>query len=174
MNDVDTVARRERSERSIAQPAPETGRRVQASAARSQYQMFLHPDGVHRRIPPDWWFPNLSIQHMYVNWHCGETTGKISPTKLFDARDLYPPRERGKRAYKSLQKLMDRAARAGGMAPLQNEPMTIAGANSCFVIGRSAIKVLERTPTGRCRNIQRLTWSTAVKYMATQKNISEW
>ena len=59
-----------------------TGLRADADGdgnAPSQQQKFtwhLHADGMHRRVPPAWTFPMLSLQHMYQQWHCGNEIKK--------------------------------------------------------------------------------------------------
>ena len=152
----------------------ESGDRNRGRAGRrsTQFGKFLHPDGVERRIPEGWYFPNLAIQHMYVYWHCGNAAEKIPPIKDLDARDLSAPclGKKGKKAFSGLKRLMvtiDRAAKRGDRPP--KDGMSQAEATSCFVIGKQSISVLETTPTGRPRDVSKLTWSSALKYMTQSR-----
>lgn len=140
-------------------------------AAGSRYQLFQHADGKSRRIPPDWKIPGLSLQHMYVYWHCGDESQKISPIKMLQKIDVSPLGNTGKVTLCSLKRLMgiiDRGATAAGKPP-KSSPMTQAEANACFVIGREALNIPLVTPTGRPRNINKLTWASALKFLPKAK-----
>jgi hypothetical protein len=137
----------------------------------TRYDLFNHPGGIQRRIPPDWKIPMLSIQHMYLQWHCGNEAKKISPIKNFDQRDLSCLGTRAKKSFSELKRMMgaiDKAATESGVPPKKGY-MTQAEAASCFLHGQHGLNIPATTPTGKPRNIARLTWSSAVKYMPTAK-----
>jgi len=139
----------------------------ESSDVGSHYQLFQHADGKSRRVPPGWTIPGLSLQHMYVYWHCGNEASKISPIKRLDKTDTSPLGKNGKKTIQSLTRLMaviDDAATAEGIPPKES-PMTQAEANACFIIGKGALNIPKTTATGRPRNIDKLTWQSALKFM---------
>ncbi|KAL7523136.1 hypothetical protein ACHAXR_000036, partial [Thalassiosira sp. AJA248-18] len=132
----------------------------------SLYDVFPHPDGVNRRIPADWNWPNLLMQHQYAYWHCGNPALKISPMKLLDKRDLTAAKlkKRGVRTYGELKRLMgaiDQAAKDKGYRT--KKVMTQVEANQCFVFGQDGLKVPLITPTGRPRVVAELTWQSVLR-----------
>ena len=62
-----------------------------ASPRQQKFTWHLHGDGMHRRVPPTWTFPNLSLQHMYQQWHCGNEVKKTPPMRYFTAHDVTFP-----------------------------------------------------------------------------------
>lgn len=120
--------------------------------------LFLHPDGKSRRIPDEWDFPDLGLQPMYVLWHCGNPSERISPIKMLTQNDLSPLGKKGLNTFVYLKRVMnaiDKAASAGNIPP--QKYMSQAQATSCFF-----------AYAGRFRDvgdINKLSWRTAVKYM---------
>ncbi|KAL7531810.1 hypothetical protein ACHAXR_004253 [Thalassiosira sp. AJA248-18] len=53
---------------------------------------FEHEDGVRRRVPSTWEFPRLSLEEMYVKYHCQhqleDQEQKASPMKMFMPSDM--------------------------------------------------------------------------------------
>jgi len=78
--------------------------------------------------------------------------------------------KRGAKACSELKRLMgviDREATAKGMPP--KKVMSQVEENSCFAVGQSGVNIPRKTHTGRPRNVSRLTWSSALKYMPKGK-----
>jgi len=54
---------------------------------------FEHEDGQSRRVPSSWVFPRLSLEGMYILYHCGShvegnPNQKLSPMKIFEPSDM--------------------------------------------------------------------------------------
>jgi len=47
-----------------------------------RFNLFDHPDRIRRRVPKDWEFPKLNLQHMYLLWHCGNESQNAAAIKL--------------------------------------------------------------------------------------------
>ena len=132
-----------------------------------KYEMFDHQDGLKRRVPPNWHFPKLLMQHMYIQWHCGNGVKKVSPIKNWDKIDVEGlPGKRIKVTLSEIRRMMsciDNHAKASGKPP--KKMMMQVEANTCFEVGFHGINVPTTTPTGRPRHVDRLTWQSALQYM---------
>ena len=86
-----------------------------------RFKVFPHTDGVLRKIPPDWDWPNLTMRHAYVYWHCGNPASQIAPMKLLEKKDFAGKlKARGVRTHGELKRLMtaiDNTAMAKGVVP---------------------------------------------------------
>ena len=139
------------------------------SATQSRRKTFtwhLHPDGMHRRVPPTWTFPMLALQHMYQLRHCGNKVKEIPPMKYFSRYDVsFPGIKSGQVRLNKVKQLMtciDEAAKSNGAKPTRG--MTLADASSCFNAGRAGINISSTTETGRKREIGLLKWASVIKY----------
>ena len=65
---------------------------------------------------------------------------------------------------KRIIRVVDNGAIAKQVPPKQS-PMTIAEANACFAAGKDALGIPAITRTGRPRNINNLTWGSALRVM---------
>ena len=118
--------------------------------------------------------PKVSLQAIYLYWHCGDEAEKIPPMKFFSNSDV---RHLGKTMrvrlgeLRKVMKAIDTATAAKGH-PVANN-MTHAMANTCFFHGESAISdvVPATTNTGRDRIISRMKWNTIVKYTCTSVGV---
>lgn len=146
------------------------------TSERRRCNLFQHPDGKLRRVPPHWRFPSVGLQHMYQYWHCGNPSENISPMKFFDVTDVeFVGSKRARVSFYEVRKLMtliDNRAEANGNHPL-TETMTFQQAASCFLSGESAINILRATPTGRTRVKGKMMWSTVVKELRKNNAITE-
>ena len=80
----------------------ETTRNRTATATARLHRQYEHTDGKHRRLPPSWSFPKLSLQSMYQYWHCGDESKHIPAMKFLVASDVGFV---GKRAHISLYEI---------------------------------------------------------------------
>lgn len=131
------------------------------------YRGFPHPDGTLRGIPVEWDFPTGTLQSTYVYWHCGDPAQKIMPMKLMDKRELSvltKKNKRAKRTHTELKRLMgmiDKAAKDNQVPPM--EVMTQAEAQHCYAYGKEGIVVPSKTPKGRPRDIDVMTWQSVLR-----------
>jgi hypothetical protein len=63
----------------------------QSTARLRLHYQFQHRDGKQRRVPPTWQIPKLSLQPMYVYWHCGDDANRIPPMKHPNCRLQHVP-----------------------------------------------------------------------------------
>jgi len=102
---------------------------------------------------------------VYVAWHCGDEVKKVSPLKNLSRKDV-ANLKRGPRTFTELKRLMgciDRAATEGGKPT--KKIMTPSEAHECYMAGERGLTIPTVTEKGRPRNIARLKWRTAVKYL---------
>lgn len=133
---------------------------------------YLHSDGKYRKVPPEWVFPHLSLHAMYLYWQCGDDQAEIKgpPMKYLFTKDL---KHLGQAAGKNLSYLrlimevIDKAAEANGKMPKRT--MTQAEANACFFAGQHGIQIEHETPTGKQRQIGKMSWRTVVSLMQAKK-----
>lgn len=133
----------------------------------SNSRAFPHPDGTLRGIPVGWDFPTGTLQSTYVYWHCGDPAQKILPMKFMDKRELSvlaKTNKRAKRTHTELLRLMgmiDKAAKDIQVPP--KEVMTQAEAHHCYTYGKEGIVVPSKTPKGRPRDIDVMTWQSVLR-----------
>ena len=136
-----------------------------------RFNLFDHPDRIRRRVPKDWEFPKLNLQHMYLLWHCGNESQNVSAIKLWDSTDVNSMKS--KRARKTLSemrrvmRLIDEAAKAGG-AP-HCKFMSHSEIITCYNIGKSGIKIPMETASGRRRVLEKMSWTTILRQMNNHK-----
>ena len=136
----------------------------------TRFDLFDHPDGKKRRIPPSWEIPKIQLQHIYLHWHCGNLAKKISPIKNLSKADMSVMEKRTAKSFCELKRMMgaiDKAAAANGK-PVKNI-MTQVEAGSCFFHGQHALNIPTTTKTNKPRNIARLKWTSAARYMPKAK-----
>lgn len=127
--------------------------------------LYLHPDGVRRRVPPSWTFPNLNMEQMYLLWHSGDTANRITPMIKFAPSDMSFLPKRARQSYnevKGLVRLVDDKAKSLGVNV--KAVMTPAESASAFQKGSSSLVISSTTPSGRQRNVAKLKWATLLKY----------
>lgn len=134
-----------------------------ATRLNRQYQ---HPDGKMRRVPPTWSFPKLTLQPMYLYWHCGDESKQIPPAKhlLNSDVDFLGVGSRGRiNELRRLMELIDAEAKSKGYPP--HDCMDETMANTCYLHGKSAIAkvVPDKTPSGKVRSLDRRKWRTIAK-----------
>ena len=142
------------------------------AGARKQkkFKWHHHSDGMMRRVPQDWTFPMLALQHMYQQWHCGNEEKEIPPMKYLQNHDVsFLGRSARFRLneVKLLMQCIDKAAASNNHKPTKG--MALAEANTCFAAGRSGINVSATTPTGKKREVGLLRWTSVMKYMPRKK-----
>lgn len=148
---------------------------VQHANARLHRQ-YLHSDGKHRRVPPSWKFPKLSLQGMYQYWHCGDESKHVPPMKFLVASDV---NFLGKRAKTSLYEMKKVMEVIDGEASRQGAPphmhMSLREANTRYFRGERAIHTVvpDKTPSGRLRIISKMKWCTIVKYIYNGGGLGE-
>mmetsp|Transcript_24517 Transcript_24517/g.55528 ORF Transcript_24517/g.55528 Transcript_24517/m.55528 type:complete len:254 (-) Transcript_24517:29-790(-) len=121
-------------------------------------------DGKERRVPPNWKFPNLSLQLTYQYWHCGNENEHLPPMKYLSNSDV---NFLGKRAGTTLSEIrrvmemIDERVRSQSLAV----GGTLAQVNTAYNVGESAIldALDDDTPSGRPRNVCRMKVSTVVR-----------
>jgi hypothetical protein len=132
---MDRTAARLEEYLNIAENRAPVGRNNSSGSASTVYEEFLHPNGLRRRIPPDWDWPNLLMRHAYVYWHCGDPAKRIAPMKRLEKKDFTGKlQKRGVRTLGELRPLMgkiDSAAKTKGVQV--KKVMTQAEANTFFL-----------------------------------------
>ena len=133
--------------------------------ADTRFDLFDHQDGIRRRVPPNWMFPKLGLMHMYVLWHCGNQAQRVAAIKLWDATDVATlPSKRVKATLSEIRRVMkiiDCAATENGLPP--KKFMTNNEVISCFNAGKYGLKIPMETPTGKRRNLEKMSWRTVMK-----------
>lgn len=137
---------------------------------------YKHSDGKYRRVPPSWVFPKVGLQVMYQYWHCGDESNRIPPIKFFANSDVDFLGKTSRIRLSELRKVMsaiDDEAALKGYAP--QEHMDQKSTNTCYHHGESKIveTIPQATPGGRKRLIEKMKWSTVVKYMHKKRVQSE-
>jgi hypothetical protein len=173
-NDLAVLRRMMQGSSIVAQASAATNQTNQRTDARLHRQ-YSHPDGKHRRVPPSWTFPKLSLQSMYQYWHCGDESRHIPAMKFLVASDVdFLGKKAPCRLYemKKVMTSIDNEAIAKGAIP--SDHMSFAEANTCYFRGEKAVSdaVPDKTPSGRPRVISKLKWNTVVKYLYKEKSRS--
>lgn len=102
---------------------------------------YVHDDGVRRRAPPSWTFPNTNLYDTYILWHCGSEQSKISSLKLFKAADVefLGPRARANLSeIRCVVSAVDEEARKKGVKV--TDAMTLAEAKACYEAGLEGVE----------------------------------
>lgn len=131
----------------------------------NQFELYYHRrDGVYRRVPEGWTFPQVNIAIAYQHWHVGDTVKKIVALKKVDCRDVAFVK-RGKQNLCDFRKLMSKIdARANELGLLRPD-MDIAATNVAYLAARSAIELNTNTLKGRKRALAKITWSSALRLL---------
>jgi hypothetical protein len=131
------------------------------------HRQYRHPDGKERRVPVSWQIPKLTLQSMYLYWHCDDETRQIPPMKYFHNSDVEHLGKASRVRLAELRKVMTVivAAAAKGFSAANNMDHTMA--NTCYFHGESAIidLVPSQTNNGRDRLVSRMKWTTVVRFM---------
>jgi hypothetical protein len=126
---------------------------------------YMHADGIKRRVPSTYIFPMLSIEEMYVIWHCGIPDQKISPMRLFNAKDLSALADRSRKNLSEVRTLMSRidaeASRQGVVPPTSS--MTVDYARQCCRSGLAGLNFQSTTLSGRARDVGQMKWSSVAR-----------
>jgi hypothetical protein len=132
------------------------------------HRQYRHPDGKERRVPVSWQIPKLTVQSMYLYWHCGDETRQIPPMKYFHNSDVEHLGKSARVRLSEMRKVMgaiDAASAAKGFPAANNMDHTMA--NTCYFHGESAIidLVPAQTNKGRDRLVSRMKWTTVIRFM---------
>ena len=141
-----------------------------STSAQSKYATFSHPDGVDRKVPPEYLFADTKLLPMYIQWHCGDIRvcndeeHHVSPIKLWESIDVQEITDDNKRHSKislaGIRRLMgfiDKVAAENGVPPKAD--MTQEEVAECFDASKSVLKTLTpKTPTGKQRNPDNISW----------------
>jgi hypothetical protein len=119
-------------------------------------------------MPPTWQIPKLSLQPMYVYWHCGDDANRIPPMKQLHNSDVEYLGKSARVRLSEMRKVMgaiDAASAAKGFPTAGYMSHTMA--NTCYFHGESAIIdiIPTTTNTGRNRLVSKMKWNTVVKFM---------
>ena len=136
-------------------------------------QEYKHSNGRYRRVYPSWTFPKLTLQNMYLYWHCGDEEKHISPMIFFEKKDVDFLCKRVRSNLTECRKVVvviDRAAKSQGEEPKQM--MTHLEANACYAAGEPAILVIVSSTTkyNRSRVVAWLAWGMIVKHLWKSNN----
>ena len=103
--------------------------------------------------------------HMYVLWHYGNQAHGVAAIKLWDATNVATlPSKRVKATLSEIRRVMkiiDCAATENGLPP--KKFMTNNEVISCFNAGKYGLKIPMETPTGKRRNLEKMSSRTAMK-----------
>ena len=149
-------------------------------------ELFLHPyDGVLRRVPIGWQFPQCTLSVAYCLWHFGDQVKKIGPLKYLDYHDVNFPTVSGTSAdgvctiwqgckrgvhyldeFRTIMIRSDAAAKAKGLlqAPLTRQKVLMA-LEQC----KDCLGVAPQTNKGRKRQLAGIQWATYFKLMPDKK-----
>lgn len=125
---------------------------------------YVHDDGFKRRVPSTYTFPMLSIEEMYVIWHCGMPEQKISPMRFFTPKDLSWLADRSRKNLGEVRSLMakvDLEAARQGIPPMAD--MTVSYARQCCRAGLHGLNFHPTTQSGRPRDIGQMKWSSVAR-----------
>ena len=150
-------------------------------------EIFLHPyDGVLRRVPVGWQFPQCTLPVAYCLWHFGDQVKKIGPLKYLDYHDINFPTvttasadgvciiwqgcKRGVHyldEFRTIMKRLDDAAKARCLlqVPLNRQKVLIALEQCKDCLGVSPL-----TSKGRKRRLAGIQWATYFKLMPDKKH----
>ena len=132
--------------------------------------LYNHSDGVLRRVPVSWKFPQSALHLMYVYWHLGDENNRISPMKFFTPTDIDFLQGRAKKNLAELRFVMntiDAGARRKGLGV--QAKMSSRNVHECFEAGKEALNLNNKTPSGRARNLKTMRWSSVYKIMEKSK-----
>lgn len=148
----------------------ESAQPIASNELSRNYVTFAHPDGIHRRVPPNYRFADTKLLPMYIQWHCGDVTvyngeeHRVSPIKLWELIDIQEITDDNKRHMKislsSIRRLMgfiDKVAAENGFPPKAD--MTQEEVTECFEASRAVLhSVTPKTSTGKERNPENISW----------------
>ncbi len=126
---------------------------------------YVHDDGIKRRVPSTFTFPMRSIEEMYVIWHCGIPDQKISPMRLFTAKDLSALVDRSRKNLSEVRTIMlkiDAEASRQGIVP-PTSSMTVDYARQCCRSGLVGLNFQSTTLSGRSRDVGQMKWSSVAR-----------
>jgi hypothetical protein len=139
----------------------------------NQFELFYHRrDGVYRRVPEGWTFPQVNIAIAYQHWHVGDTVKKIVALKKVDCRDVAFVK-RGKQNLCDFRKLMTKIDIRANQLGLLRPTMDIAATNVAYLAARSAIELDTDTLKGRKRALAKITWSSALRLLRRQNKAQQ-
>ena len=125
---------------------------------------YEHEDGIKRRVPSSYTFPMLSIEEMYVVWHCGLPEEKISPMRIFTVRDISFLMDRSRKNLSEVRTLMSKIdAEAARQAVPPTLNMTVEYARQCCRAGLIGLNFQSTTVSGRSRDIGQMKWSSVAR-----------
>lgn len=181
MNDSSAMARittelsslrKELRERTLPQNTFEVGENVSGIALGNRV-LYNHSDGILRRVPTTWKFPQSALHLMYMYWHLGDENNGVSPMKFFRPIDVNFLPGRAKKNLAELRFIMttiDDGARRKGLGV--QAKMSSQEVHACFEAGKDALKLGSQTPSGRARNLKTMRWSSVYKIMEKKKKKS--
>ena len=131
------------------------------------YQYWI-VNGIRRKVPPNWTFPNGPIVNIYKYWHHGDENHGIAPMKKFVRSDLTQfEKIEGKKRYlenfeevKKVCRMIDEEASRN---ELLKDSQTESETTDIFYKCKNVLGIPERTPKNRKRNFAKLKVATVVR-----------
>lgn len=126
-------------------------------------------EGIRRKVPPDWTFPNGPVVNVYKYWHHGDSNRRIVPMKNLKRCDLtqFEKIEEKKRYLgdfeeaKKVCMMIDKEARRKDL--LKEENQTESDTTDIYYKCKNALGIPEHTEKHRKRNFAKLKVATVVR-----------